>query len=168
MNIDNEDGTYGNPNTAVGMKVTIDVGDYDLHSALSVALLAEVKRLGLSLDSLVKDRIEEALGESIAKLTDEAVAKAVDKLVTEGTPITTQYGEPTGRVMTLEQRVRERLFAQRGGFHDPIERVFEETLKRELAGDLGKLLAEAKAELRKALDSGIQKKLREAVGEAFK
>lgn len=150
------------------MGITIEVSDYDAASALDQAVRDAIQAKVNGLNDKIEESMAEAVDARLKSLSDDALRGMFEKVLHEGWQLTNSYGEPNGRKVTLESRVREFLMGKPNDYNDPMTTVFRESLTKALQGEMGLLIKEATEKLRAQLDGSIQEKLRAAVTSAFK
>lgn len=111
-----------------------------------------------SVDDAVVKAVKRAIDDRVKSLTDDALRPIVDDLVTNGWPSTNSYGERNGTI-TMRKRVSDALFPN-SSYDAPAQRILREVLERELKGELGELLKQAKLKLAEMLEGEILDKLR--------
>lgn len=121
-------------------------------------------------DRQIKKAVHAAIGERLLVIADEIVRPVIAEIVREGWSQTDTWGNPTGKTLSLKQRVTEYLFGKSDRYSSerPIESIFREELKKGLASEAGEALQKAIAELRKKVDEELSgrviKAMRESLG----
>ena len=124
----------------------------------------------------LEDRVQEAVEARVRKLElagidaaiRDQVADQVREVIASGWPTTNSYGEPTGKVTTLKERIVSVLTERQGANYGHTNESLVEKLVREaVAGELGKALKveldRAQAEIRAAVDGLIKERLAETL-----
>lgn len=120
------------------------------------------------IEQTVIKRVQRAIDEQVKAVTAEKIGAAVDTILTAGWQATNNYGEPTGKAITLRDRVSKIINdAQAEGWNNNrktlidaiIERRVGELLDPRSGGEFGKTLAEAQKALREAVDGQVMASL---------
>jgi hypothetical protein len=134
--------------------------------------------------SRVEDRFEERIKEAVRgavkgaverqtkELVDAAIAPIVEQVLAEGWQPTDQWGEPSGKKITLRARVSKRVseyLEEKERYQDktPAQKLIDEAIAAELRGEAGKVLEAARAKLREQVDGVLQAKLREVLASSL-
>lgn len=136
----------------------IELNDRDIERIKEICCAAAAKIAREEVGDEVRAAIKEAIEERMRLLADEALRPIIEEFVANGWPTTNHYGERNGAI-SFRQRVADSLFPK-NGYDDPAARILRETLDRELKGELGNLLLQAKAKLASMLEGEILDKLR--------
>ena len=99
-------------------------------------------------------------------VSDELIRSTVVELLAEGWEQTNTYGESTGKVMTLKERISERLIpTNRGmGLPDvPIKKFVQEEVNRVLRAEFESELTEVRKAFRAQVDAALAGKMTEAL-----
>lgn len=139
----------------------------DLDSAVMDAVASRLtEQLRERLDEKINREFDAALKDQI----HARVAEIVEHTITESTPMTNRFGEPTGKTATLRELIvdetqtflsarRDDRFAKQKGIqlivHEAVGRTFEAELKKEVEA--------AQAKVRKAIESKGAEFLADAV-----
>lgn len=146
------------------MKIEIEVRDEEV---VERVVMAVTDRIDAKFSDLLEERITDLLEERLKKLTDERITAQLDKVLSEGWRPTNSYGQPTGgEKLTLSTKVLGYLTSN--SYDNPLDRLLREHLERAMKGEMGKLIEEATAKLRAALDQSVAEKLRKAVTEVLR
>jgi DNA helicase IV len=111
-------------------------------------------------NGLIRDHVESRLRE----LTDERVGAIVQDVIENGVPETNNYGEPTGKRISVRGRIMEFFEKKHSrGYNRPSTSEFEELVKGQLDRNLSKAfsveLKAAQEQIRSAVDGLIKEKL---------
>lgn len=120
------------------------------------------------IEQTVIKRVQRAVDDQVKAVTAEKIGAAVDAILTTGWQATNNYGESTGKSITLRDRVSKIITdAQAEGWNNNrktlidaiIERRVSELLDPRSGGEFGKALAEAQKALRDAVDGQVMASL---------
>lgn len=149
--------------------ITIRVEGYDA-SRVEEWLTEHVgKEVREALDQKTLQIVRDEVKRLVDGLTEERLRKDIDTYLEEGWQGTDTYGNPTGKVFTLRDRIRG-VFDTRTDSYDRQTRV-EKWVKDAVDYQLGKALAEelaaARTRLRAAFDEVLQAKFSTTIREAL-
>lgn len=122
----------------------------------------------------VEQAVSDAVGEAVSALVDrigqERVGKEIQRVMAEGWPMTTEYGEARGPNVTIKDRISKILnaqdrYSQRGAYIDEtVKRMVEETLKTTLKADIEAARNKFRAEVDAVLTATIREALAKNLG----
>jgi macrodomain Ter protein organizer (MatP/YcbG family) len=154
-------------------KMTITVEGYEATQVkewLSERINREVtEQLDRTIEGQITDAVRERLDKLVEDLTMERVSKEIDAILEEGWTLTNQYGEPTGRKLTLRDRVRS-YFDSKADSYDRMSRVekwIHEGVTSALKGALDEEIKSARERLRKSFDEVLQAKFTATIRDAL-
>lgn len=154
-------------------KMTIVVEGYDASQVkdwLSQRVNREVEEgLDRRVQEAIRGAIKARLEDVVEGLTKERVASEIDAILAEGWTLTNQYGEPTGRKMTLRDRVRG-YFDSKADSYDRqtrVEKWIHEGVTQSLKAALDAEVKEARERLRKSFDEVLQAKFTDTIRSAL-
>lgn len=118
----------------------------------------------------VDKEVKLALQSSLDELAAEALRPRVAEILARGWTETNSYGEPKGQPKTLDAMLRAALFSE-NSYHNARQglavQMFEQALQKELNGELGAALKEAKAKVRGMVDEAVMGKFQLALREGL-
>jgi len=148
----------------------ISGGFETVEEALAAAVAAQLaERFRPVLDRTAKEALEKSIREAADKAIEDAVAGEIQKVLDEGVPETTRYGEPTGRRVSIATQALEFLSAKDGSFRDSkrrIDKMIEEMVTTAFHKEIAAEVEQARAYARKLLDDGIWDRIRAAIKDA--
>jgi hypothetical protein len=121
------------------------------------------------LDELLTAEIERAVHVAVRTLTETLIAKEVQRVLEEGWTKTDEWGEPKKKLTTRE-RINAYFSENVGGYNQKItrlEKLTAELLDKQMRGDLGEVLKEAKAKFRAAIDGAMKVRLQTVLADAL-
>lgn len=125
-------------------------------------------------DKLIK-RVVEIIEKRVAKQIEhhlstvpDRIEQVVEKLIEEGYPTTNSYGEVTGKAISLEDRVREKLFkGDRYNHSSWVEQTTTKFIEQQIKGELKPLFDEAKKKMKGLMDASLMEKLAKSMREGL-
>lgn len=131
----------------------------------------ERKRHGTELVKRVKEIIEEKVARGVEEHLEKVpnrIEQIVEKILEAGFPQTNNYGEPTGRTLTLEERVREKLFGvDRYAKKSWLDQHAKTFVQKKIDGELKSLFEEAREKMKLLMDATLLEKLAKSMREGI-
>jgi hypothetical protein len=129
-------------------------------------------RFSERIEAIVEERVREWVNGQIERLASIEIERAVAAVLEEGWQQTNQYGEATGKRMTLKERIAAMLQeptgdAYSGGRKPRIDHVAHQLLNKALHESFGKEIEAGRGRLRAAIDDVIKAKLTETLKSAL-
>jgi len=123
------------------------------------------------IDAAVKSRVAKLALAGVEAAIRDGVANEVRAVIASGWPTTNSYGEPTGKVTTLKERIVAVLTERGSGYGSKNESLVEKLVREAVAGELGKALKaemeRAQAEIRASVDGLVKERLAETLRAAL-
>lgn len=156
--------------------VTIDgiTGEQLLDTIAERLLCGSEYRDGIDerIDAAVTSRVTKLALAGVETAIRDGVAEEVRAVIAAGWPTTNSYGEPTGKMTTLKERIVAVLTERQGStYGNKNESLVEKVIREAVAGELGKALKaemeRAQAEIRASVDGLVKERLAETLRTAL-
>lgn len=145
--------------------IIIKVDGYDasqVHDWLAQRIeRAAEEKLDYKVEQAIHAAVKERLTEVIDAITKERVTKEIDATLEAGWTMTNTYGEPSGKVLTVRDRVRAAFDRKDGSYSDSksyVEKWIQEGVARSLETILKAEVEDARKRLRAAFDDVLKLK----------
>jgi hypothetical protein len=155
-------------------EITLTLKGYDEEQILTRLCGYLEDRMRDQVQGRLDKAIDAAVGGAMVRLVDEQVAlkvaEACEAVITQGWQETNGYGEPTGKITTLKERIAGWLNARESGYSNSptrIEKLMSEMIGRWLQKDFAKELDAAREAFKKQVDAVVTAKLGESLKAAL-
>lgn len=115
-------------------------------------------KIGASLDEAVVQKVDAKVQAMLKEITKERLELEVNRVLSEGFRTTNSYGEPDGKVKTLESIVREFITKDQYG-RSAVSEATQAVVSRGAQTEFLKVLEDVKAKLKAVLDEQVADKL---------
>ena len=147
-------------------KMTIHVDGITIDQILERLSNLVEQQVRMQMSAKVKDSIDVHVAKIVEEVTRERIFREANALLEEGWKQTDSYGEPTGKVFTLRERVRGIFDGKDRNGYDRLTMI-EQWLKNAVERDLAKVLTEetelVRKQLKAAFDDVVKAKFAETL-----
>lgn len=150
-------------------KMTITVEGYDAAQVKEWLSERVNREIAEAMNGAVRTEIARCVENLVVDLAKERVVSEIEAVLAAGWTCTNQYGEPTGRTLTLRDRVRG-FFDSKESHYDRSNRVekwVEEGVKRSLETAMNEEIKSARERLRAAFDDVLKAKFADTIRKAL-
>ena len=149
-------------------KITVTVDGYEAGQVREWLDEQIGRQLSGKLDERIRGAVEAHVSKLVEEITRERVSKDIDAVLEKGWAETNTYGEPTGKVFTVRDRVNSYFNSGSSYGRDSlVSRWLRESIDRDLKKAVEEETAAAKAKLRQMFDEALTGKFATTIREAL-